>query len=306
MNSALHTASIELDQAVDPTEPTFPVLGGTAGGRSTAGLVSVVTQTTADGKNVIGMSFQGPLYLATPALLAHYGIGHVDPNAGVLSSRTDLNGLRVSAGGPKLRGDAGVVPTVQRVTLPNYTSDPNALITLSEVHALGLLPMPSAWLITSDHALSSAEVRTAQRIAAGVGLVVESRTAHNGLGQVRNDATTVGILVALGVLAMTVGLIRSEGAGDLRTLAATGAGSRVRRTITSATAGTLALIGGVLGVAGAYLALIAWNRSKLTALGNVPYADLAVILIGLPIIATAGSWLVAGRQPAALGVRQID
>ena len=55
------------------------------------------------------------------------------------------------------------------------------------------------------------------------------------------------MLVALGVLAMTVGLIRSETAGDLRTLTATGASSATRRTLNAATAGALALLGGILG-----------------------------------------------------------
>ena len=36
-------------------------------------------------------------------------------------------------------------------------------------------------------------------------------------------ATAAGALLALAILAMTVGLIRSESAGDLRTLTATGA-----------------------------------------------------------------------------------
>ena len=62
------------------------------------------------------------------------------------------------------------------------------------------------------------------------------------------------MLIALGVLAMSVGLIRSESAGDLRTLAAIGASGRTRRAITSATAGALALLGAVLGSAVAFAA----------------------------------------------------
>jgi len=53
---------------------------------------------------------------------------------------------------------------------------------------------------------------------------------------------------------MTVGLIRSETAGDLRTLTATGASSATRRTLTGATAGALAVLGAVIGTTGAYLA----------------------------------------------------
>jgi len=56
---------------------------------------------------------------------------------------------------------------------------------------------------------------------------------------------------------MTLGLIGSESAGDLRTLTATGATSRIRRALTAATAGALALLGALLGIAGAYLTLAA-------------------------------------------------
>jgi hypothetical protein len=67
------------------------------------------------------------------------------------------------------------------------------------------------------------------------------------------------------VLAMTVGLIRSETAGDLRT-----------------TAGALGLLGALLGTAVAYLAAIAWFRSSLsTTVSHVPVTDLAVILVGV-------------------------
>ena len=68
-------------------------------------------------------------------------------------------------------------------------------------------------------------------------------------------ATGAGALLALGILAMTVGLIRSESAGDLRTLTATGATPRIRRTLTATTAGALALLAALLGVAGAYVVL---------------------------------------------------
>ena len=69
---------------------------------------------------------------------------------------------------------------------------------------------------------------------------------------------------------MTVGLIRSEAAGDLRTLTATGATGRTRRTLTAATAGALALLGALLGVVGAYLALAATYHDDLGYLGRIP------------------------------------
>ena len=73
------------------------------------------------------------------------------------------------------------------------------------------------------------------------------------------DPQTIALflIMALAILALTVGLIREESAGDLRTLTAAGATSRIRRTLTAATAGALAFLGSLLGVGGAYLVLVA-------------------------------------------------
>ena len=82
---------------------------------------------------------------------------------------------------------------------------------------------------------------------------VETRDSIPSINEIINVATVVGILLALGILAMSVGLVRSETARDLRTLAATGASSVARRTITAATAGALALAGAVTGMFCGYL-----------------------------------------------------
>jgi putative ABC transport system permease protein len=132
-----------------------------------------------------------------------------------------------------------------------------------------------------------------------------ARPAQKSLTQLRSWATTAGVLLALGVLAMTVGLIRAEAANDLRTLAASGASSTIRRNLTGATAGALALLGALLGTAGAYLALIAWHRTNLDALSKIPLGSIIVITIGLPVVATAAGWLLAGHEPATIG-RQPD
>jgi putative ABC transport system permease protein len=113
------------------------------------------------------------------------------------------------------------------------------------------------------------------------------------------------MLLALGVLAMTIGLIRSESASDLRVLTAAGASSMTRRTLTGGTAGALALLGALLGSAGAYLGMLAWQRS-VRILTHVPYLNLAVIIVGLPLAAAAGGWLLAGREPAVISRRPLE
>jgi len=99
---------------------------------------------------------------------------------------------------------------------------------------------------------------------------------------------------------MTVGLIRGESAGDLRTLTAAGATSRIRRTLTATTAGALALLGAILGVAGAYIALAAIYHDDLGYLSDVPFLYLGLAILGVPLVAVAAGWLVAGREPSAI------
>ena len=199
-----------------------------------------------------------------------------------------------------------LAPKIQTAALPSYSSDPNALITVQAVQKFGLQAVPSAWLIRTPQPLTAAQINSARRMAAAAGLRIETRESFASLSQLGDDATAVGILVALGVLAMTVGLIRSETANDLRTLTATGASSATRRTLTSATAGSLALLGALLGTAGAYVALIAWYRSDLHPLTHVPVIDLVAIIVGLPVIAIAGGWLLAGREPPTIARQALE
>jgi putative ABC transport system permease protein len=99
---------------------------------------------------------------------------------------------------------------------------------------------------------------------------------------------------------MTVGLIRGESAGDLRTLTAAGATSRIRSTLTATTAGALALLGALLGVAGACIALAATYRDDLGYLSDVPVLYLFLGVVGVPLAAAAAGWLLAGREPPAI------
>jgi putative ABC transport system permease protein len=296
MATSLHaTATIQLEVAVNPNEPDGPA---GFGGKQPTSMVRVRPQ----GRG-INEEFVVPLYIATPEVLAHYGIqaAQVDPKADVLSSRTDLAGLAIGDG-PNITHN----PNIQKVALPRYESDPTTLITEHAVQTLGLQPVSAGWLIQTPQALTKSQISTARATAAAAGLSIETRNVDSGRKQLGTDATAGGIVLALGVLAMTVGLIRSETANDLRTLAATGASSRTRRTLTGATAGAMALLGGLLGTAGAYAALVAWNRSTLHDLRHPPYVNLTLIIAGLPLVAVLAGWLVAGREPAVIARQPLE
>jgi putative ABC transport system permease protein len=264
-------------------------------------------------------NFYGPLYVATPALLRQYGIhpGQIAPGTDILSMRpglasephmqlifpTTASGPPGSSGSPGCPASSCLAdPKMQTFTsLPAGTSAPNTVITMHAVNALGLQLVPDGWLIQAPEPLTAAQISAARQMAVASGATIETKSGQLGLSQISDGATALGILIALAVLAMTVRLIRSETANDLRTLTATGASSRTRRTIAGATAGALGLLGALLGTAAAALAGIAWARSSLsTTFGNIPAVDLIAVLAGLPLVAAIGGWLLAGREPPAI------
>jgi putative ABC transport system permease protein len=115
-------------------------------------------------------------------------------------------------------------PRIQEVSgLPPGTSAPSTVITEHAVRRLGLRAITSGWLIQTPHALTAAQISGARRTAAAAGMSVETRSSVPASAEITNWATAFGIVLALAILAMAVGLLRSETASDLRTLTATGA-----------------------------------------------------------------------------------
>ena len=201
--------------------------------------------------------------------------------------------------------DAPVIQTIP--ALPSGVHAPNTVITERAVQALGMQAVPVGWIIQAPKALTVAQINAARQGALTAGATIETKSGQLSLGEISEYATIGGIIIALGVLAMTVGLIRGETTGDLRTLTATGAGSRIRRGLTGVTAGALALLGAVLGTAAGFLATAAWARSSLAGtFGNVPWIDIAVLVVGMPLIALAAGWVLGGRAPAAVARQPME
>jgi putative ABC transport system permease protein len=272
------------------------------------------------------------LYVATPRLLATYGIkaSQIAPHTDVLTARPGLAGLshmqmiwRSSGngsepdgsqpggnGGPSctLSSDCLASPAMQTVSnLPSGTSAPNTVITEYAVRKYHLQTHLSGWLIQAPAPLTATQIRAARHIVLAYEAPVEIRSGGPDLGEIADGGTALGIVIALGVLAASVGLIRSETARDLRTLTATGASGATRRMITAATAAALGLLGAILGMASAVIAGLAWAHSSLSAMfGDVPLTDVLILLIGLPLIAAVAGWLLAGREPPLIARQPIE
>jgi putative ABC transport system permease protein len=280
-----------------------------------------------------GRSWSGPVYVATPQLLAAFGIkaSDVSPDADILTMRPGLSGLsdmqlvygNYQGGGghgpqdvgsnsyPCPKGQCVANPVIQEVgALPSGTSAPNTVITEHALHAIGLHTSAAGWLIQTPHPPTAAQITDARLTAAAAGMTIETKNSAPSSAEILNWATVFGIALALGILAMSVGLIRSETAGDLRTLTATGASSLTRRELTAATAFALALGGAVLGAVAAYVAAIGYAsdnpRDGLSELSSVPVEQLLFILVGMPVIAAVIGWLLAGREPSAIARQPLE
>ena len=271
------------------------------------------------------------MYVATPQLLARYGIkaSQIAPGTDILTMRPGLAGLpRMRMGWDGYGGCSGLCiaghepaappctlsngclanPVIQTVgNLPSGTSEPNTVITEYAVSKYHLQPSLSGWLIQAPAPLTTAQLNAARQFALTSKVTVETKAGGPSLGEIADGATALGLVLAFGVLAASVGLIRSETARDLRTLTATGASAAARRMITAATAAALGLLGAILGLAAAVIAGLAFARSDPSAMfGDVPLADVLILLAGLPLLAAVGGWLFAGREPSAVARQPME
>jgi len=309
-----------------------------AGDLGTTSLVTLESANAGLTHAAPGRSWSGSIYVATPQLLKAFGISQseVNPDADILTMRPGLstmslmqlnygngpggggNGPGGGPGGnnqwPCPPGSCIANPPIQQISqLPSGTSAPNTVVTEHAITTLHLQRsiQTAGWLITVPNGLTAAQITTAQHLAAGAsGMSVETRNSIPSLAQIIDAATLFGIVLALGILGMSVGLVRSEASRDLRTLTATGASGITRRTITAATAGALALTGAVVGIIGGYLAAIGFFRSNsldgLSSLTSIPVTNLLVILVGMPIAATVLGWLLGGRDPAGIARQPLE
>jgi len=283
--------SISLDAAKVPDAPTDPKFGGVPA-------VTLGQRIGAQDLREVSL-----VYVGSPQLLQQLGVDSTKlGSTDVLTAAT--GDLRILTGVPSPDRSFDSLEKVDPNTFQRkYSSLPAAVISTQALQERGWVSVPSGrWLVVSSSPLTSAQLSAARDTAARFGLTIESRDQHQGLANLRLGAMGAGMLLALSVLAMTVGLIRSETSGDLRTLTATGASSFTRRAITATTSGGLALLGVGLGIAGAYAALIAGRLKGLTPL---PWFDLVVIALVTPVAAAAIGWLFAGREPAAIARRPI-
>ncbi len=292
-----HATMLPLRKVVEPGTPPM-VVGDTR--------VFPTIELTRRSENGKTYTSQSQLYVATPAVLRYLGIDPktIDPRTDFLVDRSiAANELTI----PSMTSRREFpVTNVQKIEVGRHLFGadsgryPANFITLNGLRRHGWKQIPAGWLVESSRPLTSDQIANARDAAAKAALTIEVRRKKNPPTEVMAIATAAGALLALAILAMTVGLIRGESTGDLRTLTAAGATSGIRRTLTATTAGALALLGALLGVAGAYIALASTYHDDLGYLSDVPVLYLALAVVGVPLCAAAAGWLLAGREPPAI------
>ena len=280
--------------------------------------------------NSSGKGFSSPIFVGTPQLLSAFGIkaSSVGPGVDFLSEIPGLAGASgleanwcrdaVSQGNGNFNctGNGRLNdPVIQgEPNLPSGVHSANTVVTEHALTALGVRSQANSlvgWLIEATQPFSAVQLHDAQAAAAAMGMSIESRNEEPTSAEIIDSATLFGIILALCILAMSVGLIRSETASDLRTLSATGATSYTRRNLTASTAGAMGFLGALIGTIGGYVAIIGWLRTNsisggIASLGNVPVSNLLVLLLGMPALAAVAGWLLAGREPAVIARQAIQ
>lgn len=223
------------------------------------------------------------VYVASVPLLDRYAASH-DAAPAFLTNRTET-GLMLEPIRPE---------PVRPVRLKaGYSSVPGTFITPSEVTRRGWNTARAGWLIEAQGPLTAEEFDATRRLAAAAGITAERRAQQGNLARARDAATALAMLASLALVAMTVGLMRAETLADRRILVSLGSSRRQQRDIAAATAGALAVAAIATGTGTAYLALLAQSGDQLARLLPVPGAHLAMLCLGLPLVAVIGSWALA-------------
>jgi putative ABC transport system permease protein len=99
-------------------------------------------------------------------------------------------------------------------------------------------------------------------------------------------------VITLGAAGIATGLAQADARADHATLAAIGAPARLRRTLSAAQAATVAVLGSLLGTVSGFVPAIAFLYALPGYDVVVPWLNLLVIVLVVPLVAAACAWLL--------------
>lgn len=197
--------------------------------------------------------------------------------------------------------DQAAVELAARVIVTGVSGGnlPDALISQATATRLGLAAgLPYRYVIRVGHTVTDADMSAAA--AAAAQFPDTFADAARGPGHPEDLLRLVlvvgSLLFALTVTGIAVALGEAESRPDQRTLLALGAEPRLRRRITAARAGVLAVLAGCLAVPAGLLPVWGLLASRGAAL-IVPVPEVAAAVALLPLLAIGATWLVGRPIP---------
>ena len=256
-------------------------------------------------------------WVATPILLQALGLDPVLATEAttLLSNREEAVNIGFDW---VIANSAPIQPTPANLT--PYRAVPNYFIPEVSMAEQGYEPILVGWLLTNPTAITADQAEQLFAAVAGGSandftqvlgqgasrpdesqLAVEVQQPDQNDDDIRRNVLIVGVLVSLTIIAAMVSLLRVDSARDDRALAVIGAPSATRRKIVASTTAFLGLGGSLLALPGGYLALVAITSDRD---GGYPYvfpaSQLAILLIGAPLLATLIAAILVRRQPDSL------
>lgn len=207
---------------------------------------------------------------------------------------------------------------LRQVPIPMTTADagvdgpsalPGAVIPTSLAAELDLTaaPFASTYVIRLNRDVTESDVERADGLVASL----DETYARAPLDPPRSDdtprwaITIASFLFALSVAAIAVALGEAESRPDQRTLLAVGADPRIRRRIVASRAGVLGLLAGHLALPAGLIP--AWGLLASRGVPMVlPVAELALVVIALPLAAILGALLLSRPVPGWSALRDVS
>lgn len=206
-----------------------------------------------------------------------------------------------------------IVDDVERVELDAillpapepYRGLPGAVVSPDTAAELGLASGSGRLVFDLDRPLNQSELAAAQHVFLSAQLRADIDTDPVGLipprpagGHVSENPMVYLLAVVSGLITILVGAVavgqaNAETRGDMSILAAIGGGVWIRRAISACQAGLVVGIGTVLGVVVGFAPAAGLFAVRPDLSWNTPWWLLAVIAVGVPVLAMLGTLVVA-------------
>jgi putative ABC transport system permease protein len=215
-------------------------------------------------------------------------------------------------------GEEGKRVPAMVVPAPDAFSDlPAAVVAESTAKRLGLTTRPAGLLVDTTRPPTAAEVTAgnsvilAAQVEATPAVTDPVQAEAGGRKRYGRDYSAmflilaaVSAVVTLAASGVAVGLATAEMRTDLSTLAAVGAGPRLRRRIAAAQAGLIVGIGAILGVVGGIAPAAGMVAFRSNLEWRVPWLPLAITVLVAPILAVLATAILT--RPRLVLVRRLN